>query len=59
MKECKPLIHGMCGVFGVVFVGLFATEDYVLQAYGRDSSPYGLFYGGGGELLACQAGGFL
>ena len=54
-----PLIHGMCGVFGVVFVGLFATEDYVLQAYGRDSSPYGLFYGGGGELLACQAGGFL
>jgi len=51
--EACPM-HGFCGAFGVIFVGLFAKEEYVLQTYGRTKSPYGLFYGGGGELLGCQ-----
>ena len=29
------------------------------QVYGRDDSPEGLFYGGNGNLLACQACGVL
>jgi Amt family ammonium transporter len=51
--EACPM-HGFCGALGVIYVGLMAKEEYVLQTYGRTSSPYGLFYGGGGNLLACQ-----
>jgi len=51
--EACPM-HGFCGAFGVIFVGLMAKEEYVLQTYGRTTSPYGLFYGGGGKLLGCQ-----
>ena len=32
-------------------------QEYIQQAYVRDSYPYGLFYGGGGLLLASQVGG--
>lgn len=50
-------MHGICGMWGVLFVGLFATPEYVGQAYlnGR----YGGFYGGGGSLFACQIVGVL
>mmetsp|Transcript_3469 Transcript_3469/g.12328 ORF Transcript_3469/g.12328 Transcript_3469/m.12328 type:complete len:481 (-) Transcript_3469:56-1498(-) len=49
-------IHGFCGMWGVFVVGIMATEKYVNQVYGTDSrgNYYGLFYGGGGNLLACQ-----
>lgn len=60
-------MHGFCGCFGVIFVGLMAKEQYVRQVYpdrglnddGTYSSGYGLFYGGGGELLGCQICGVL
>lgn len=43
-------------------VGLFATEEYVAQAYGTKPGTedgvryYGGFYGGGGRLFAAQVG---
>lgn len=54
-------IHGFCGMWGVFVVGLMATEKYVQQVYGleRRGNFYGLFYGGGGNLLACQVVGIL
>ncbi|PNW81429.1 hypothetical protein CHLRE_07g355650v5 [Chlamydomonas reinhardtii] len=52
-------MHGCCGAWGVLFVGLLAKEEYIQQAYVRDSYPYGLFYGGGGLLLASQVIGIL
>jgi len=54
--EAFPM-HGMCGVWGVFFVGLFATKGYVAQAYGLEE--YGIFYGGSGNLLACQVIGII
>ena len=50
-------VHGACGAWAVIFVGLFATEGYVAQAYGAPwgSKPeYGIFYGGSGALLGNQ-----
>ena len=49
-------VHGACGAFAVIFVGLFATEEYVLQAYGTPwgKVEYGLFLGGSGALLGNQ-----
>ncbi|GIL87251.1 hypothetical protein Vretifemale_15345, partial [Volvox reticuliferus] len=53
-------MHGGCGAYGVLFTGLLAKKDYVMQSYtARTSYPYGLFYGGGGRLLACQVIGVL
>ena len=49
--EAFPM-HGACGAWGVIFVGLFATEGYVAQAYGL--GEYGIFYGGSGKLLGNQ-----
>jgi Amt family ammonium transporter len=40
-------VHGVCGAFGTLAVGLFATED-------TDFWKQGLFYGGGGEQLLTQ-----
>ena len=39
-------VHGVCGAFGTLMVGLFATEG-------------GLFYGGGFSLLGVQALGVI
>lgn len=55
-------MHGFCGIWGVLFVGLMATESYVTETYGNnkygDQKPYGLFYpGGGARLLVCQLTG--
>lgn len=48
-------LHGGCGAWGVLFTGLFATKTYVNEVYpGKPDRPYGLFMGGGGNLLAAQ-----
>lgn len=40
-------VHGVCGAFGTICVGLFATED-------TDFWQQGLFYGGGASQLLTQ-----
>ena len=40
-------VHGVCGAFGTICVGLFATED-------SDFWQQGLFYGGGTDQLVSQ-----
>ena len=48
-------LHGGCGAWGLLFVGLFATEKYVREVYdGPSDRPYGLLMGGGGKLLGAQ-----
>ncbi|KAJ6761623.1 AMMONIUM TRANSPORTER [Salix koriyanagi] len=48
-------LHGGCGMWGLLFTGLFAKETYVNEAYpNKPGRPYGLFMGGGGKLLAAQ-----
>jgi Amt family ammonium transporter len=48
-------LHGGCGMWGVIFTALFASEKYVNEVYpGRPGRPYGLFMGGGGRLLAAH-----
>ncbi|VVB04417.1 unnamed protein product [Arabis nemorensis] len=43
------------GVWGLIFVGLFAKEKYVNEVYGASPGKhYGLFMGGGGKLLGAQ-----
>jgi ammonium transporter, Amt family len=44
-------VHGVCGVWGVLAIGLFATVDDAFL--GREDA--GLFYGGGIEQLGMQA----
>ena len=44
-------VHGVCGAWGVLSIGLFATYDDAFL--GREDA--GLFYGGGFEQLAVQA----
>ena len=45
-------VHGVCGAFGTICVGLFATED-------SDFWKQGLFYGGGTDQLVSQVIGVL
>lgn len=48
-------LHGGCGAWGIIFIGLFAKESQVNEVYpGRPGMPYGLFMGGGGKLLAAH-----
>mmetsp|Transcript_36817 Transcript_36817/g.80214 ORF Transcript_36817/g.80214 Transcript_36817/m.80214 type:complete len:491 (-) Transcript_36817:147-1619(-) len=48
-------MHGFCGAFGVIMVGLFARKEYVVQAYAPSGQiQYGMFFGGGWKLLGCQ-----
>ncbi|CAK9164219.1 unnamed protein product [Ilex paraguariensis] len=51
-------LHGGCGAWGLIFTGLFAKEEFVIQAYGPGVSgvarPYGLFLSGGWGLLGAQ-----
>lgn len=54
---CASPMHGICGMWGVIVPGLFATTEYVGQAY--VNGKYGAFMGGGGHLLACQIIGIL
>jgi Amt family ammonium transporter len=45
-------VHGVCGAFGVLAVGLFADGTYGNGWNGVAGPVKGLFYGGGGQLLA-------
>lgn len=53
-------MHGFCGIWGVIAVGLFARKEYVYEyLHGIDNAvigqvQYGLLFGGGWNLLACQ-----
>jgi len=51
-------VHGFCGIFGTLSIGLFATGDFgVPGATGADLSTgtvEGLFYGGGLDQLKAQ-----
>ncbi len=51
-------VHGFAGVWGVMSVGLFASQDGIAQAY-VESDQYGLLLGGGIEQLGIQALGVL
>lgn len=52
-------LHGGCGAWGLIFTGLFAKEEFVVQAYDSGvvgtTRPYGLLMGGGWGLLGAQA----
>jgi Amt family ammonium transporter len=55
-------VHGFCGVWGTLALGLFATGQYGLPTpTGADTSAVvrGLFYGGGTDQLLAQAIGSL
>jgi Amt family ammonium transporter len=50
-------VHGACGIFGTISLGLFATGQYGLPGpTGADNSApvEGLFYGGGMTQLGVQ-----
>ncbi|GBG92042.1 hypothetical protein CBR_g54162 [Chara braunii] len=48
-------LHGGCGLLGVLYVGLLAKKSFLMEAFPKvEGTPYGLFYGGGGKLLAAQ-----
>ena len=49
-------VHGVCGAFGCLCIGLFADGKYGAGWNGvADKTPLGLFYGGGVEQLAAEA----
>lgn len=53
-------VHGLCGIWGTISLGLFATGEFgVSGATGPDiSTKYaGLFYHGGTDLLVAQIAG--
>jgi Amt family ammonium transporter len=55
-------VHGVCGIWGTLSLGLFATGQYgVPTPSGVDTSSLvdGLFYGGGGSQLLAQLEGSL
>jgi Amt family ammonium transporter len=53
-------VHGTCGAFGCLCIGLFADGKYGAGWNGvADKTPLGLFYGGGVEQLAAEAIGVL
>jgi Amt family ammonium transporter len=65
---CASPMHGICGAWGLIFTGLFATRQYVWEAgfimggsaeNGMEAAGFGGFMGGGGKLLACQIIGIL
>jgi Amt family ammonium transporter len=50
-------VHGFCGIWGTLSLGLFATGQYgIPTADGADTSTVvkGLFYGGGADQLKAQ-----
>jgi Amt family ammonium transporter len=51
-------VHGVCGAFGCLCVGLFATGEYGVNLnHVANVAPKGVFYGGGtGQLVAQMIG---
>ncbi len=49
-------VHGVCGTFGVICVGLFANGSYGDGINGVAGGVRGLFYGDGGQLVASLMG---
>ncbi|WVY92652.1 hypothetical protein V8G54_031740 [Vigna mungo] len=51
-------LHGGCGTWGLLFTGLFAKEEFVIQVYNSGeigvSRPYGVLLGGGWGLFGAQ-----
>ncbi|KAJ8769789.1 hypothetical protein K2173_007649 [Erythroxylum novogranatense] len=49
-------LHGGCGAWGLIFTGLFAKEEFVIEAYnsGVGVRPYGVLLGGGWGLIGSQ-----
>ncbi|KNA24160.1 hypothetical protein SOVF_018590 [Spinacia oleracea] len=51
-------LHGGCGAWGLIFTGLFAKEEFIIQAYdsgkGDASRSHGLLLGGGWGLFGSQ-----
>ncbi len=50
-------VHGMCGIWGTISLGLFASGEYGAtgQFAADNSAPLkGLFYGGGTQVLVAQ-----
>ncbi|KAG9453982.1 hypothetical protein H6P81_006886 [Aristolochia fimbriata] len=51
-------LHGGCGAWGLIFTGLFAKEEFIVQAYASGATgvkrPFGLLMGGGWGLLGAQ-----
>ncbi|KAG2487831.1 hypothetical protein HYH03_013548 [Edaphochlamys debaryana] len=49
-------LHACCGVWGLLFTGLLASENYITQVYNitPGHNRMGLFYGGHAQLLLCQ-----
>eukprot|EP00906_Rhabdomonas_costata_P016152 RCo023182 len=47
-------IFGGCGAWGLLAVGLFATQALVTSTYGTTSGKFGWLYGGGLEQLGVQ-----
>lgn len=53
-------VHGCCGAFGTIMVGLFATPENIERAYGLESvDQAGLFYTGDFTQLGVQILGVL
>lgn len=48
-------VHGVCGLWGLISLGLFADGTYGNGFNGVSGTVRGLFYGGGGGQLASQA----
>jgi ammonium transporter, Amt family len=49
-------MHGCCGAWALLAVGLFAQEDLMLQVYGIPPGGHrmGLLFGGNGKLFLTQ-----
>lgn len=47
-------VHGVCGLWGVISVGFFATEEALANIFGNNIEDYGLLYGGGWNQLGAQ-----
>ena len=56
-------VHGFCGVWGLLAVGLLSKKVYVAEIYSWEiddpALSWGVFYGSNGRLLACQLVGIL
>lgn len=52
-------VHGVCGAWGTIAVGLFASNDALVSPAAPEDAIEGLFFGGGGGLLVDQIVGVI